>query len=441
MRRLSEALLVTAAFSPEQYASVLGEFDRSWIEEALAATGVATLRRRRLPMEQVVWLVVAMSVFRDRNIAELAGELEIALPDGESRTTAPSAIAQARCRLGVAPVEWLFLRTATEWGHESARREAWRELALYAVDGTTLRVPDSDENRRHFGGQVTHRGPSGYPQLRLVALMAVRSHLLVAAEFGPYATDERAYAAGLWSHVPNNSLTLIDRCYLQANVLVPLGREGTNRHWLTRAKKNSAWTKLKTLGPGDELVEMKVSSAARAKDPTLPKTMVVRAIRYRRPKGQPQVLLTSLLDAERYPAAELCAIYHERWEIELGYDELKTEQLDREEALRSKTPATVAQEMWGILVGYNLVRKEMEGIADEIGVPPTRISFVRALHHIASELFWVDGTRSPGKVPRNLGNMRDKIRRFLLPPRRAKRSYPRAVKVKMSNYARNRRAK
>ena len=183
---------------------------------------------------------------------------------------------------------------------------------------------------------------------------------------------------------------------------------------------------------------MKVSSAARAKDPTLPKTMVVRAIRYRRPKGQPQVLLTSLLDAERYPAAELCAIYHERWEIELGYDELKTEQLDREEAIRSKTPATVAQEMWGILVGYNLVRKEMEGIADEIGVPPTRISFVRAMHYIASELFWVDGTKSPGKVPRNLGNMRDKTRRFLLPPRRENRSYPRAVKVKMSNYARNR---
>jgi hypothetical protein len=438
MRRLSEALQVTAAFTPERYASILSEFDRSWIEEALAATGVATLRRRRLPMEQVVWLVVGMSVLRDRNIAEAATELEIALPAGENRTTAPSAIAQARCRLGVAPVEWLFLRTATEWGHESARREAWRGLALYAVDGTTLRVPDSDENRRHFGGQVTHRGPSGYPQLRLVALMAVRSHLLVAAEFGPYATDERAYAAGLWSHIPDNSLTLVDRGYLQANVLVPLGRDGTNHHWLTRAKRNSTWTRLKTLGRGDELVEMKVSSAARAKDPSLPKTMVVRAIRYRRAKGQPQVLLTSLLNPELYPAAELCAIYHERWEIELGYDELKTEQLDREEAIRSKTPTTVAQEMWGILIGYNMVRKEMEGIADEIGVPPTRISFVRALHYIASELHWVDGTRSPGKVPRMLGNMRDRIRRFLLPPRRGNRSYPRAVKVKMSNYARNR---
>jgi hypothetical protein len=222
MRRLSEALLVTAAFTPEQVASILRQLDRSWVEEALCATGVATLRRRRLPMEQVVWLVVAMALFRDRGIAEVAQQLEIALPDGESRTTAPSAIAQARARLGAAPMEWLFLRTATEWGHESARREAWRELALYAVDGTTLRVPDSDANRRHFGGQETHRGPSGYPQLRLVVLMAVRSHLLVTADFGPYATDERSYAAGLWSHIPDNSLTLIDRGYLQANVLVPL---------------------------------------------------------------------------------------------------------------------------------------------------------------------------------------------------------------------------
>ncbi|HEU5303425.1 MAG TPA: transposase [Gemmatimonadales bacterium] len=69
--------------------------------------------------------------------------------------------------------------------------------------------------------------------------------------------------------------------------------------------------------------------------------------------------MTSLLDPARYPAAELVALYHERWEQELGYDELKTELLEREEALRSQRPATIAQELWGLLLVYNLVRLAM----------------------------------------------------------------------------------
>jgi hypothetical protein len=88
-----------------------------------------------------------------------------------------------------------------------------------------------------------------------------------------------------------------------------------------------------------------------------------------------------------------------------------------------------------------LVRLEMERIADEIGVAPRRISFLAALRYIADEWGWAAITRSPGAIPRHLADMRDKIRRFVLPPRRPERHYPRAVKIKMSNYPRKRPAR
>lgn len=438
---LQTALTSTAAFTPAQFETFAKHLDADWIAEALKATGFATLRRRRLPAEQVVWLVIGMALMRNRPIVDVVRHLELALPGaGKTRSVAPSSVAQARTRVGKAPLEWLFLRSADAWGHVSAAKDRWRGLALFGVDGSTLRVPDSDENRAHFGAQTAgaERGTSGYPIVRMAALMALRSHLLVAASFGTYANNERVYAADLWASVPDDSLTLVDRGFLQADILVPLMRGGRNRHWMTRAKKNSKWRVVETLGKGDWLIEVDVSREARAKDPTLPKTYQARATSYQRKGFRPQTLLTSLTDAKQYPAAELSALYHERWELELGFDELKTELLEREETIRSKSPDAVTQELFGILIAYNLVRLEMERIADEIGVEPTRISFVAALRYIVDEWGWATITASPGAIPRHLADLRDTIRRFLLPPRRPERSFPRAVKIKMSSYARKR---
>ena len=414
--------------------------DPLWIEEALVATGTATMRRRRLPAEQVVWLVLGMALMRDRPIVEVVRKLDLALPAKDSLTVAPSAVAQARSRVGAEPLEWLFVRTSSEWGHQSADRHRWRGLALYGVDGSTLRVPDSDENRSHFGGQPAGngRGDSGYPQMRLAVLMALRSHVLAAASFGPYAGELR-YAADLWPSVPDDSLTIVDRGYLAATVLMPLENGGNNRHWMTRATARTTYRVVEELGEGDAIVELNVSDHARGLNEDLPKTWLMRAIEYRRKGHDKQILLTSLTNHERYPASELVELYHERWELELGYDELKTELLNREETIRSKSPSAVAQEMWGILTTYNLIRLEAERIAEEVDVEPTRISFVAAMRFIRDEWEWTWITRSPGAVPRHLRDLRDKIRRFVLPPRRSDRSYPRAVKIKMSNYSRNRR--
>ena len=195
---------------------------------------------------------------------------------------------------------------------------------------------------------------------------------------------------------------------------------------------------MKKLGTGDELVELETSREARRKNPDLPRTWPMRAIRYRRPGFQPQTLLTSLLDPEAFPADELRDLYHERWEIELGFDEVKTDMLDRQEAIRSKTPAGVMQELWAVGLAYNLVRLEMERIAEEADVPPSRISFVHSLRLIRDEWMWAAASSSPGAIPKNLRRLRDELKRFILPPRRSHRRFPRAVKTKMSNYERKR---
>ena len=170
--------------------------------------------------------------------------------------------------------------------------------------------------------------------------------------------------------------------------------------------------------------------------------MPIRVIRYKR-RGHPEfALLTSMLDAERYPASEIIALYHERWELELGYDEVKTHLLYRQEAIRSRSPQGVSQELWGIALAYNLVRLEMERIAVEADVPPTRISFVNSLALIRDELGRMGGERfAPGTIPSRLQDLRRNLKRLLLPERRSQRAYPRAVKIKMSNYHRKRPAK
>ncbi len=437
--RLRQALAAVAEFTPEAFEDLRRNIDAEWILQALEARGTATLRNRRLPAEQVIWLCIAIALFRNRSIHDVVSKLDLSLPaPGCSLTVAPSSVVEARARLGAEPMEWVFSISAEHWAHASARNHSWRGLAVYGADGTTLRVPDSPKNAAYFGYAKSVRGESAYPMVRGVGLMALRSHLLAAVAFGPYETSEIAYAVNLWSSVPRDSLTIVDRGFLSARILIPLARDGVNRHWLIRTKKNQRWRVLQRLGPRDAIVEMNVSSEARKKDPNLPKVWVARAITYQR-KGFPtQGLLTSLLDPQAFPADEIATLYHERWELELGFDEIKTEMLDREEAIRSKSPTAVTQELWGVFLAYNLVRLEMERVAEEAGVEPTRISFVAALRLMCDEWLWC-AIASPGAIPKHLRNLRAELKTLILPPRRSERRYPRAVKIKMSNYARKRR--
>jgi Transposase DDE domain/Insertion element 4 transposase N-terminal len=425
----------TYAHPPDLDAAQLA-LPEEWLSQALSTTETATLRRRRLPGEQVLWLLIAMGLFRRLPIAECVKRLDLALPGVGA--IAKSSVSEARTRLGPKAIAHLFERSATAWALASAQTHAYRGLSVFGIDGTTLRVPDTPENRALYPGHRARNETEGsYPLLRMVVLMALRSHLVLDASFGAHAgkdTHELHYAKRLVGKIPESSLTLVDRAYLSAAFLLPFEPEITNKHWMTRVRKNTVANVVKRLGKGDEIVEMAVSPEARRKDPSLPETWTARRIQYRRKGFQPSAVLTSLQDAQTYPANELVALYHERWELELSYRDVKSTMLDREEAIRSKTPERVQQELWGILLAYNLVRLEIERVAKASDVAPTQVSFIAALRILRSEWEWLP-LDSPGAIPKRLAQMRQDLAECIF-ERRPRPAYPRAVKIKMSNYPR-----
>lgn len=439
--RLEEALTFVAdSLVPSDLERFREHIDPVWIEEALASTGTATVRKRRMPAEQVLWLVIGMALMRNDSIERVAATLDLALPVGTGHGIAKSSLAEARQRLGDEPLAYLFGVTGDFWAERSAKQHAWRGLYLFGADGSTMRVPDSKENWKEFGGQKGGaRAGSAYPTVRLLGLMALRSHLLSSLVIADYATGETTMWRGLWKQVPDNSLLVVDRAFLVAAHLTAIEQEGRGLHWMTRAKSTTRLRRIRRLGTNDDLVEIQLSDQTRRNNPGLPAMWTARAIRYQRKGFRPSTVLTSLLDSKAYPADEVVGIYHERWELELGYDEIKTHLLAREETIRSKTPKGVRQEIWGIGLAYNLVRLEMEKAAEEAGVEPTRISFVNAVALI--RYAWIASSAppiAPGTIPKRLLDVRRHLKLLLLPERRPERSYPRAVKIKMSNYARKR---
>jgi Insertion element 4 transposase N-terminal/Transposase DDE domain len=440
---LGERLLAVGAGERAASFDLFSEtLEPAWIAQALTATGTASIRRRKLPAEYVVWLVIGMGLLRDRSIREVVRHLDLVLPTGPRRATVTgSAIVQARERLGPHPLAALFAQAAAVWGPAAADAERWRGLAVYGVDGTTLRVPDTPENEAAFGRVATRwESTGGHPLLRLVALMVLRRHVLTGLALGGFHDSELALATTLWPQLPDASLVILDREFSAYALFHQLADTARQRHWLTRAKTGRTALRrhvVERLGPNDQLVELRPSHQTRFVHRDLPPTLRVRAIRYHHRGFRPQTLLTSLLDPVAYPAAEVVALYHERWELELGFDEVKTHTLEREEALRSKTPARVTQEVWGLALGYNLVRLAMARVAVRARVPPVRISFRHALQFI--RLFWLTAwTTSPGVLPRRLEALHDELALLVLPERRSQRRYPRAVKIKMSNYPRKR---
>jgi hypothetical protein len=442
---VAAALLAGGAEGSEASFSLFAQsLDAAWVEQALRATGTASIRTRKLPAEHVLWLVIGMAMLRDRSIAEVVRHLDLVMPTptGKRQHVSGGAVVQARDRLGAEPLAWLFHTSAAHWASASAEEHRWRGLALLGVDGSTLRVPDSPENDAHFGRAGTSRGDAGaaYPQLRLVTLMVLRSHLLLDVAFGPYRKGELSLARELWPRLPQQSLLVMDREFATYENFQALSDPAHQRYWLTRAKEGKRMATLhpiQELGSGDALVELRPSRFTRQLHPNLPESLTVRAIQYQRKGFRAQTLLTSLLDPVAFPAAEIIALYHERWELELGYDEIKTHTLEREEAsLRCKSPERLAQELWGLAVAYNLVRLTMAEVARRAGVLPNQISYRHTLHFVRA--FWISAWfASPGVLPKRLLTLYDELPLLLLPPRRDRAS-PRAVKIKMSNYPRKR---
>ena len=177
-----------------------------------------------------------------------------------------------------------------------------------------MRVPTRPRIGRPSAGQKGNglRAGSAYPMVRVLALVAARSHVPSAIRFGAYAIGEVTLARDLWSDLPHDSLTLIDRnCLVAADLRRPC-KDGANRHFITRAKSSPRLRVIKRLGKGDALVEIELSTQTRRSNPGLPERWTARAITCQREGFPKSVLLTSLVESVQYPRNELIALYPER---------------------------------------------------------------------------------------------------------------------------------
>ena len=151
---LSDALpLSTCLPQPPAFERLAQHLPWEWIEGALAYTGKASIRRRRLPAEQVVWLVIALAIYRHHSVQQVLSDLDLSLPDLSLPLVSDSAVTQARSRLGAEPLKWVFEKCAAAWAEQHRAYGTYRGLQLLAMDGTTLRLADSPANRLHFGAQ------------------------------------------------------------------------------------------------------------------------------------------------------------------------------------------------------------------------------------------------------------------------------------------------
>lgn len=411
----------------DRFASLL---DPHWIDQALAATGTASIRHRRLPAEQVIWLVIGLALFRNEPIWHIVQQLGL---DQRPQASAPvpSAAIGARQRLGPAPLAWLFNRLAHHWTEQAVSTACFHGLRSFAVDGVVWDVPDTPENRLAFGCGRSQFRAGAWPQVRAACLMESHTHLIRAASFGDYRTGELSYARHLIAHAPDHSLTLFDRLYFAASFLLDWQHGGIERHWLMRAKSPLRYEVMHTFAPGDWRVRLPVSPQAQQQRADLPTHWEARLIECQ-VAGVPRRFLTSLLDPKRYPAREIVAHYTERWEIELGFREIKQGLLHKAPVLRSKKPELVEQEIWGVLIAYDLIRQEMREMAASLQVAPHRLSFQWLTLAITSALYhWP--LQTPGTLPKRLALLRQQAKLYVLPPRRPRR-YPRVVKPHNQTY-------
>ncbi len=317
---------------------------------------------------------------------------------------------------------------------QAAEHPRWCGLQLLGVDGVVWRTPDSGENAAALANRAI-TGRSGWPVLRMVCQMELTSHMLVNAAMDRYASNEMVLAEQLIETTPDNSLTLFDRGFYSLGLLHAWQRNGHNRHWLIPLKKGTQYEVLEKLGKQDYRVRLNTTPQARKKWAELPEEIEARLL-HKKIKGKECFILTSMLDTQRYVGDEIVDLYSQRWEIELGYREMKQQLLQNEFTLRSKKPELIRQELWGMLLCYNLIRYQMVRMSKVLpGIYPNELSFTLCAHAIINMFTFGFTLSHAHHIPKELSNLTEQAEFYVLPFRREERSYPRQIKRKSSKYA------
>jgi len=253
------------------------------------------------------------------------------------------------------------------------------------LDGSCLEVADTEENTSVFGRPQASRGESGFPQIRFVALVENGTHVLFGARLGCYEVGETTLAYDVLTALRPGMLCLADRQFFGYVLWQVATATGAELLW--RVKHNLRLPRETVLDDGSYLTTIYPSEKDRRHKAN---RVQVRVIEYRLQgiaSAEPLYrLVTTLLDPAAAPAAELAALYHERWEIEGALDELKTHLRGARAVLRSKTPELVQQEFWGLLLAHFAVRGLMHEAALRADEDPDRLSFLHAVRVVRRKL-------------------------------------------------------
>lgn len=424
--------VAAGAFAPGH----LGELTRivpfEMVDAALAETNSLQRRVRDLPSRVVVYLLLAAALFADlgygqvwaRMVAGLTGPggLAVAVPTA-------GALAQARRRVGVAPLRALFDVLRGPAAGLAMKGVRWRGRLVCAIDGTILGCPDTPANRTVYSRGGGPHGGTGYPLVRVLALVSCGTRTVIDAVFGTDRIGETTYAHHLLRACHPGMIVLGDRNFAARELLQAIVDTGADL--LVRVKIGRNLPVCRQLGKGSYLsrigaIEVRVITAAITVTTEQDGHPVRRSQTYR--------LITTVCDPT-CPPEEIVALYHQRWEIETAYFELKSTIQDGR-VLRARTPPGVAQEIYALLITYQVLRIAIsDAVLTRPDIDPDRGSFSIALHAARDQLTAAAGVITDTVIDL-VGVIGRHVLEQLMPARRC-RTNPRVVKRAISVYAAN----
>jgi len=393
------------------------------VDAALAETGRAQKRIRDLPSRVVVYLLLAAALFVECGYRQVWGHMIAGLDGLEVPAPSASALAQARRRVGPAPLAALFALLAGPAAGPASRGVWWHGRLVTAVDGTSLCCPDTAANLVVYRKGGSGHGGTGYPMIRLLALAACGTRALLAATFGSTARGEPGYARQLLAALHRDMIVLADRNFAAAELIAAIAETGADL--LIRVKAGRRLPVCRRCGDGSWIsrigpVEVRVICCQ----------ITLATAEGRR--GEVYQLVTTVTDAD-CSATELVGLYHQRWEIETAFLALK-QTIGDGRVLRARTPTGLEQEIYALLVAYQALRI---AICDAtLGAPdidPDRGSFAVALNTARDQLIKAAGVITENTVDL-VGAIGRQVLDNLLPDRRCRTS-PRVVKRAISKFA------
>jgi hypothetical protein len=338
----------------------------------------------------VIYYVIALALYMQSSYREvlrclLEGIQWLLEPSARIKVAGNSGISQARTRLGWEPLRQLHDEVVKPIAVTATKGAWYRQWRLVSLDGSTLDVADEKGNDEAFGRPGASRGVSADPQIRFVSLVENGTHVLFGSQMADYSTSEIALAKSVLSSLGKGMLCMADRNFFGFQMWKQAAATGASLLW--RIKKNTRLPCETRLPDGSYLSRIYASQKDQRHGTD---GVLVRVIDYRLEgvEGAEPIyrLVTTILDHESAPAAELAALYHERWQIETAFDELKTHLRGARIVLRSKTPDLVRQEFYGLLMAHFAVRGLMHEAALTADEDPDHLSFLHAVRVIRRKM-------------------------------------------------------